>query len=153
MLSVPWRIGVVPRSYGVLASDAPVASHGCHLTATLILKHPFGDSLRILLSAVSAGCPVRVVALIDPFAVALEYGAIARLAHLSLLCCVGGDTHDTRDTRAEQVRRRSGGRLAVAQLRERGANIVDGPRKMQNMDVVFVSGPDNLLIEVLHGTP
>ena len=42
---------------------------------------------------------------------------------------------------------------AVAQLRERGANIVDGPRKMKNMDVVFVSGPDNLLIEVLHGTP
>lgn len=41
----------------------------------------------------------------------------------------------------------------VAQLRERGANIVDGPRKMKNMDVVFVSGPDNLLIEVLHGTP
>jgi catechol 2,3-dioxygenase-like lactoylglutathione lyase family enzyme len=42
---------------------------------------------------------------------------------------------------------------AVAQLRERGANIVDGPRKMKNMDVVFISGPDNLLIEILHGAP
>lgn len=86
VLNVSRRIRIGPGSYGVLTSNAPIASHGCELTSTLILEQPFRVSERVLLSVMCAGCAVSVVAFIDPFDSTPEYSAILRLTHVSLLC-------------------------------------------------------------------